>query len=83
MLNKLAGMIIPKKKLRGIELIDAVAGRFNTMIEELDEGVSDCRMEQNGIRDQIESLNQRSASLNASVERASTIATNLRSLLGE
>jgi len=71
-----------KKKARGIELIDEVAGRFTTMIEELDEGVADCKAEREGIRAQIESLNQRDGVLDTSVKRAAAIATNLRTLLG-
>jgi len=71
-----------KKKARGIELINEVAGRFTTMIEELDNGVSDCKAERETIRTQIEALNQRDCVLDASVKRAAAIATNLRTLLG-
>jgi len=71
-----------KKKTRGAELIEEVAGRFTTMIEELEEGAIDCQEEQAGVRAQIESLNQRDAMLNTSVERAAKIAENLRTLLG-
>ena len=71
-----------KKKARGIELIDEVAGRFTTMIEELDEGVADCRAEQTAVKAQIEELHQRDSVLDSSVKRAAAIATNLRTLLG-
>jgi len=71
------------KKSRGIELIDEVAGRFITIIDELDEGVCDCRGEQSMVKTQIEMLNQRNVILEASVIKASGIVSNLRSLLGE
>ncbi len=75
-------MIGMKKKLRGIELIDEVAGRFTTIIDELDVGVDDCKAERNNILTQIESLNQRDTELDTSIKRAAAIATNLRTLLG-
>lgn len=71
-----------KKKARGMELIDEVAGRFMTMVEELDEGINDCQIEREGIQAQIDSLTQRDGVLDSSVKRAKTIATNLRGLLG-
>lgn len=75
-------MLKRKKKVRGIELIDEVAGRFTTMLDELDEGVEDCLVERVDIRTHIEQLNQRDAILDSSVNRAATIASNLRGLLG-
>lgn len=72
-----------KKKAHGIELIDEVMARFTTMIDELDEGANSCECEQTGIRSQIESLHQRNAILDSSIKRAVSIATNLRTLIGE
>lgn len=71
------------KKAQGIELINEVAGRFSTMIEELDEGVSDCQQERQGIRTTIEQLHERDGVLDSSVKRAAAIASNLRNLIGE
>lgn len=70
-------------KAKGIELIDEVAGRFNNMIDELNRGVDDCQNERGGIQTQIEQLHQRDAILDSSVKRATTIASNLRKLIGE
>ncbi len=70
------------KGTRGIELINEVANRFSNMIEELDQGVTDCQTEQTGIQDTIEQLQERNITLDSSVKRAITIATNLRTLLG-
>lgn len=70
------------KKAQGIELINEVAGRFNDMVDELDQGVEDCRNEQISITNEIECLRERNACLDTSVKRAATIATNLRTLLG-
>lgn len=71
------------KKAQGIELIDEVAERFSTMIDELNDGVHDCQSERVIIRDQIESLGQRDAILDSSMKRAGTIVSNLRNLIGE
>lgn len=71
-----------KKKARGIELIDEVMNRFTAMIDELDKGANDCQCEQTGIRSQIESLHQRDAILDSSINRAESIAANLRTLIG-
>lgn len=50
--KKMLGM--NKKKSRGMDLIEEVAGRFTAMVDELEEGVNDCQNEQIGIRAQIE-----------------------------
>lgn len=71
-----------KKKLRGVQLIDSVADRFNDMVDELEEGVCQCQEERNGICATIDQLKARDAQLGASSKRASTIADNLRTLLG-
>lgn len=67
----------------GIELIDAVAGRFNDMIKELDQGVADCQDERDGIDHTIKQLIQRNSILESSAKRAATIISNLRKLIGE
>lgn len=72
-----------EKKACGVDLINEVAGRFSAIIDDLDEGVSDCRCEQSTIKSEIETLHQRDATLEASVLKASGIASNLRTLLGE
>ena len=74
-------MLGMKKKVHGIELIEEVAGRFNTMIEELERGAKDCQHEYAGIQTQIQMLNQRRADLNCSVEQAEKLASNLRNLI--
>lgn len=71
------------KRSRGMELIDEVADRFTAIIDELDQGVADCRAERSVIQSQVELLHQRDAALDASVIKASGIASNLQSLLGE
>ena len=71
-----------KKETRGIELIDEVAGRFSSMIDELDQGVADCRNEQTNIHINIDQLQERDATLDSSVKRAAAMATNLRTLIG-
>jgi len=73
--------ISTQKKARGMELIDEVAGRFMTMVEELDEGVNDCQAEREGIKAQIDSLMQRDSILDSSVKRAKAISANLCNLL--
>lgn len=72
-----------KKKLRGMDLIDEVAGRFTAMVDELEEGISDCKNEQTGISSQIESLVHRNDILDLSVQRASEMSKNLNKLVGE
>lgn len=71
-----------KKQARGMDLINEIAGRFTTMIEELEMGVIDCREEQEGITDQMELLNQRNDTLRTSINRANLITDNLNKLLG-
>lgn len=71
-----------KKKARGTELIEEVAGRFTSMVEELDSGVADCVDERTIIEGEIEMLRQRDLDLDSSIKRAAAIATNLRTLLG-
>lgn len=70
------------KKARGVELIEKVAEKFGGMIEELDQGADDCREEQVGIRMTVEQLKERDTKLGVSVSKASTIASNLRAILG-
>lgn len=78
-------MLFAKKveKARGMELIEEVAGRFLDMVDELNSGVDDCHKEQESIRATIENLKKRNETLTRSVQRAETITTNLRTLLGE
>lgn len=77
-------MLFGKKvnKLRGVELINEVSDRFKTMIDDLDQGVADCRDEQSSIKATVEQLNERSDSLDKSAWQAAHVATNLRTLLG-
>lgn len=72
-----------KKKIRGIALIDEVAGRFDDMVEELNAGIDDCVAEQGEIIVTIDQLRNRRNVLQKSVDKANRIATNLRSILGE
>lgn len=72
-----------KKKSQGIKLIDEVIGRFGPMIEELTVGIADCRSEQAHDGDQIELYTAHKAILDSSVNRAETIISNLRKLIGE
>lgn len=72
-----------KEKTRGIELIEEVMARFTTMIDELNEGVDNCRDERVEIQDQIASLHQRDVVLDQSLQKAATITSNLRNLIGE
>jgi hypothetical protein len=71
-----------KLKPRGMDLIDSVAGRFDDMVLELEEGISQCQEERNGICSAIDSLRERDSRLSQSSKRAETIANNLRVLLG-
>ncbi len=71
-----------QKKLRGVQLIDSVADRFTDMVTELEEGMCQCQEERDGICVTIDQLKARDAQLSESSKRASTIADNLRTLLG-
>jgi hypothetical protein len=71
-----------KKKAQGIKLIEEVAGRFTTMIEELERGADDCQHECAGIQTQIQMLNQRDTELCSSITQAQKLASNLRNLIG-
>lgn len=74
--------MIGRKRAKGIELIEKVAGRFDAMIEELDRGSSDCKSEQDENSTTIQQLQNRNGILELANARAQSIATNLRALIG-
>ncbi len=76
------GFGVKKKKLRGVQLIDSVADRFTDMVIELEEGICQCRDECDSLCVTIGQLKERDHQLRESSKRASTIADNLRTLLG-
>lgn len=78
---KSLGTVFGGKKVQGIELIEEVAGRFTTMIEELEKGAKDCEHECTGIHTQIEMLDQRNNELCHSITQAQKLASNLRKLI--
>lgn len=72
-----------KRKMFGIELINEVSDRFSDMVDKLNQGVVDCRNEQIENNVAIKQLQDRNDTLGSSVSRAASIATGLRTLLGE
>lgn len=75
-------MLGRKAKAKGIDLINNVADRFTAMVDELDRGAADCQAEREDIRGQIESLKTRDGELDSAVQKAATLAANLRTLMG-
>ncbi len=75
-----------KKKVevvRGVDLINKVAGQFSTMIEELEQGSCDCESDCAAIQEQMSVLTTRHSFLEKSSGRAVKIAARLRELIGE
>ncbi len=72
-----------KRKKRGVDLINKVADQFGSMIDDLEEGSSDCQSDCAAIRVQVESLNSQHSFLAKSSERAAKIASRLKELIGE
>lgn len=72
-----------KVELQGQALIGDVVGKFSTMIENLEKGINDCKVEQEGINDQIDSLMTRNQALGSSINHGNKLCTKLSELLGQ
>ncbi len=81
-LHKL-GLKKKEEKPRGRKLVAEVIGRFTDIAAELESGIEDCMTERDGVRNQIQALNQEEESLTDSIGRAATVKGNLLKILGE
>jgi len=70
-----------RSKAKGVALIDSVIDQFNSMIEDLDRGSSDCHSRCDDIVVTISGLNSERLFLTESSERAENIAHKLRGLI--
>ena len=72
-----------EKKAEGVELINQVAGQFNSMISDLEDGSVDCQCDCAGIQEQMSALTTRHSFLKTASDRAIKIASRLKELIGE
>ena len=71
------------KKAKGVDLINQVAGKFSSMISDLEDGHEDCQCDCAAIQQQMSSLTTRHSFLEDASSRAVKIAARLKELIGE
>lgn len=75
------GLKKKKVELTGQLLIEGVIDKFSVLIDQLEKGVEECRIEQNMIAGQIASLEVRNSSLMNSVRIGVTLSNQLADLM--
>jgi hypothetical protein len=61
------------RKKNGSELIADVIGKFESMVNDLGKGVSDCETQRTSIAEQITALKKRDEILDTDIQRARTV----------
>jgi len=74
-------MLRLKKKVRGVDLVEDVVGRFDELIKDLIEAKDECYEEIGGIEMQMQILQDRKDRVQEASSKATVVAENLRKIL--